>query len=127
MDKPIMFTPQDIWNLMLAICGGIVAVAAAVGVVIRIIDHFKRPDKVQDARIESLETDVKDIKARLQEGNRHFADYDEQMKALETSIKKSNTIVVETLNLLLEHEIEGNNIEGMKEQRRKIDKYLLER
>lgn len=127
METPIMLTPHDIWNIVIAVSGGIVAISAAFAVVIKIIDHFKAPDKVQDARIENLERDVKDIKGRLQDGNKHFDDHDSQMKALEKTMKKNNVLIIESLQILIEHGIDGNNIEGMKAQKHKIDKYLLER
>ena len=127
MDNPIMITPHDIWNIILAICGGIVAISAAFAVVIKIIDHFKAPDRAQNARIESLETDVKDIKERLKEGNRHFDDHDEQIKQMEANLKKRDKVMIESLQTLIEHAIDGNNIDAMREQKHKIDQYLLER
>lgn len=127
MDNPIMLTPHDLWNIILAVCGGIVAVSAAFAVVIKVIDHFKAPDKVQDDRISTLETEVKDIKERLKEGDRHFKDYDTQMQDLEAAMKKRDQVVIESLQVLIEHSIDNNNISGLKEQKHKIDKYLLEK
>ena len=127
METPITLTPHDVWNIVIAVCGGIVAISAAFAVVIKIIDHFKAPDKMQDARIENLERDVKEIKGRLKDGNRHFDSHDNQMKVLESTMKKNNVLIIESLQILIEHGIDGNNIEGMKAQKHKIDKYLLER
>lgn len=127
MDKPIMLTPHDIWNIFLAICGGIVAVSAAFAVVLKLIDHFKAPDKKQDERISKLEDDVKRINDRLEDGNRHFETHDLQMKALEASMKKQNRLVIESLKILIEHDIDGNNIDGLKQMNHKIDKFLLEK
>lgn len=127
METPIMLTPHDLWNIIIAVCGGIVAVSAAFAVVVKIIDHFKAPDKMQDERITNLETDVKDIKSRLKEGDRHFKDYDSQMKDLEAAMKKRDQVVIESLQVLIEHSIDNNNISGLKEQKHKIDKYLLEK
>lgn len=103
------------------------AVSAAFAVVVKIIDHFKAPDKMQDERITNLETDVKDIKSRLKEGDRHFKGYDSQMKDLEAAMKKRDQVVIESLQVLIEHSIDNNNISGLREQKHKIDKYLLEK
>lgn len=127
MNDPIMLTPHDIWNIILAVCGGIVAISAAFAVVLKIIDHFKAPDRKQDARITKLEDDVKRINDRLEDGNRHFETHDMQMKALEASMKRSNRIVIESLKILIEHDIDGNNVDGLKQMNHKIDKYLLEK
>lgn len=127
MDKPIMLTPHDIWNVFLAVCGAIVAVSAAVTVVIKVIEHFKAPDKRQDQRITNLESDVAAIKKRLDEGNRHFKENDSQMKRIEESIRKSNKLVIESLKVLIEHDIGEGNIEGLRDTNRKIDEFLLEK
>ncbi|MBQ9607108.1 MAG: hypothetical protein IJV16_08025 [Lachnospiraceae bacterium] len=127
MDKPIMLTPHDIWNIFLAVCGGIVAVSAAFAVVLKMINHFKAPDKKQNERISKLEDDVKRINDRLEDGNRHFETHDLQMKELEASMKKQNRLVIESLKILIEHDIDGNNIDGLKQMNHKIDKFLLEK
>ena len=72
MDNPIMLSPHDLFNLFLAACGAIVAVAAAVTVIIKVVEHFKQPNKMQDQRIAGLEEDVKEIKERLAEGDKHL-------------------------------------------------------
>lgn len=127
MNNPIMLTPHDIWNIILAVCGGIVAVSAAFAVVIKIIDHFKTPDKVQDARIDNLERDVKDIKTRLKDGDRHFEDTDKWMKEFESGMKKRDKLMIESLQCLISHAIDGNNTDELKSQKHHIDAYLLER
>lgn len=127
MDKPIMLTPHDVWNIFLAICGGIVAISAAFAVIIKIIDHFKAPDKKQDERIRLLEVRVDEVDSRLEDGNKHFEQHDMQMKSLEESMKKSNRLVIESLKILIEHDIDGNNIDGLKQMNHKIDNYLLEK
>jgi hypothetical protein len=116
-----MLSPHDIWNIILAVCGGIVAVSAAFAVVIKIIDHFKTPDKVQDARIENLERDVKDIKTRLKDGDRHFEDTDKWMKEFESGMKKRDKLMIESLQCLISHAIDGNNTDELKNQKHHID------
>lgn len=127
MNDPIMLTPHDIWNIILALCGGIVAVSAAFAVVIRLIEHFKQPDKRQDDRITSLEKEVESIDTRLRDGDRHFEDYDTQLKELEAGLKKRDKVMIESLQVLIEHSIDNNNISGLKEQKHKIDNFLLEK
>lgn len=127
MDKPIMLTPHDLWNIFMAVCGAIVAISAAFAVILKIIDHFKAPDKKQDERITKLEEDVKQINVRLEDGNRHFDEHDAQMKEFELSLKKRDKVMIESLQVLIEHAIDGNNVDGMKKQKHNIDKFLLEK
>lgn len=127
MNTPIMITPHDIWNIFLSICGGIVAISAAFAVVIKIIDHFKLPDKKQNERIGNLENKVGAIEERLEDGDKHFAEHDSQMKQLEMTMKKSNKLIIESLKCLIEHDIDGNNIESLKNTNHRIDKFLLEK
>ena len=127
MDNPIMLTPHDLWNIILAVCGGIVAISAAFAVVIKVIDHFKAPDKVQDDRISTLETEVKDIKERLKEGDRHFDNTDKWMKEFEASIKKRDQVVIESLQALTAHALDQNSLTELHEAKKSLDAYLRER
>lgn len=127
MDTPIMLTPHDLWNIILAVCGGIVAISAAFAVVIKIVDHFKTPDKLQNQRIEILETEVTDIKLRLKEGDKHFKEQDRWMKDFEDGMKKREKLMIESLQCLISHAIDGNNLDELKSQKHSIDKYLLEK
>lgn len=67
MDRPIMLSPQDFWNIMLVACACIVYISVAFAVIINIIEHFKQPDKKQDDRITNLETKVDGIEKHLAE------------------------------------------------------------
>lgn len=127
MDNPIMLTPHDLWNIILAVCGGIVAISAAFAVVIKVMDHFKAPDKVQNDRISTLETEVKDIKERLKEGDRHFKDYDTQMRDLEAAMKKRDQVVIESLQALTAHALDQNSLTELHEAKKSLDAYLRER
>ena len=42
-------------------------------------------------------------------------------------MKKRDKVMIESFQVLIEHAIDGNNIEGLKDQQHKISKYLLER
>ena len=127
MNDPIMLTPQEIWSIFLALCGAIVAVAAAVGVVVKVFEHFRAPDKMQNERIAKLEEAIDVINDRLEAGNKHFEEHDAQLRSFEESLKKRDRVMIESLQVLIEHGIDGNNIDGMRTQKHKIDKFLLEK
>lgn len=127
MNDPIMVSPHEIFSIFLAICGAIITISAAAAIIIKIIGHFKEPDKKQNDRITQLESDVKDIRARLAEGDKMFDEYSKHFETIESSVKKTNKIIIESLQVLIEHGIDGNNIDGMKGVKKKIDNYLLEK
>jgi len=127
MNDPILFTPHDLWNVFLAICGAITATAAAFVVILKVVDYFRKPNRDQNIRITKLEERVDLIDERLEDGNKHFETHDTQMKDLESSMKKSNRLVIESLKVLIEHDVDGDNVESLKQMNHRIDKYLLEK
>lgn len=56
MDNPIMLTPHDIVTIILAVCGAIITVSAAVTIIVNFIKKAKEPENMQNSRITSLET-----------------------------------------------------------------------
>lgn len=125
MSNPITITPQDIVNVILAFCGAIITISAAFAVIWKVIDHFKAPDKQQDEKIEALEKDVKDIKERLEEGDRRFQKDYERMNDIEEGFRKVTKIIIESLQALTAHAIDGNNTEELKGAKKSLDNYLM--
>ena len=127
MNSPIMLTPVDLFHMALAVCGAIITVSAAMAVVSQAITKAKAPEKKQDARIDALEADVKEIKEHLKTNALTCAAHHEQLVAFEVSMKKRDELMIECFEVLIEHAVDGNNIDGLKDQQHKIAKYLLDR
>ncbi len=125
MSNPITITPQDIVNVILAFCGAIITISAAFAVIWKVIDHFRAPDKKQDEKIESLEKDVKEIKDRLEEGDKRFQKDTERMNDIEEGFRKVTKIIIESLQALTAHAIDGNNTEELKGAKKSLDNYLM--
>lgn len=123
MDNPITITLTDVG----AMCALILSVAAVIGLIIQIVSHFRAPDKRQDERITALETAVQHINDRLEAGDKRFNLETEQIKELENKASNTNKIVLESLQVLIGHSIDGNNIDDLKGMKKKLDKFLLER
>ena len=123
MDNPITITLTDVG----AMCALILSVAAVIGLIIQIVSHFRAPDKRQDERITALETAVQQINDRLEAGDKRFNLETEQIKELENRATNTNKIVLESLQVLIGHSIDGNNIDDLKGMKKKLDKFLLER
>lgn len=122
MNTVISFTMQQMFNLLLALCGAIITVSGAVMVIIKAIQTVNRPDKIQDERIQSLEDEVKSIQERLILGNRHFEADAAHIKAIE----EANAVTQKAILALLSHAINGNDVESLKRAKLDLEDYLLE-
>lgn len=127
MNNPITITPQDIVNVILAFCGAIITISAAFAVVWKVVDHFRAPDKQQDEKIEALEKDVKEIKDRLEEGDKRFQKDTERMNDIEEGFRNVTKIIIESLQALTAHAIDGNNTDELKDSKKRLDAYLMDK
>ena len=120
-------TLAQMWQMMLAICAGIVTISTAVGVVVKVVHTIKAPERKQNARIEALELKMKDIDMRLEKGDRHFDRDGERIDNLEKTMRASNRIIIETLQALTAHAIDGNNTDQLKRQDNKLNDFLIDK
>ena len=127
MNTPITITPAELGGILIALCGAIIAVAGAVGVIIKAIDHFKKPNRMQDKRIGQLEADVKDIRQRLEKGDARFREDAKRMTDFEHDLQVSMKVVIESLQALTSHAIDGNNTEELRNSKKRLDDFLLEK
>ena len=125
MDHAFTVTPQELWNIVLAICGAIITISAAIAVVIKAIDRAKEPNKKQDDRLTALEEQVKAINDRLQLGNKRFESDAGRVDSIESNMKASNKVIIESLQALTSHAIDGNNIQELKDAKKGLDEYLI--
>ena len=65
MDQPITFTPQDVINVVLAFCGAIITLSAAIAVLTKLFVQIKKPEKLQNDRLDKLEKILNEINERL--------------------------------------------------------------
>jgi len=125
MDEVIQFTTRDVFNLVLAISGAIVSVSAAVTVMAKVFEKIKAPDKKQNERIAALEGAVIKINSRLDDGSKHFAADSKRIDELEESMKATNRIIIESLQALTAHAIDGNNTQELKDVKKSLNNYLI--
>ena len=125
MENAIVITPQEIINTILAMCGAIITISAALTIIIKAIDKMRQPNKKQDERLEALENSVKDIKNQLRENIHQFSLDEMRVNELEVAQKEINMLILESLQAITDHDIDGNNIDALKESKRKLDKYLI--
>ena len=127
MDQVITFTLEEVWHLILAICGGIVAISGAVAVIVQIIKKLRHPNQKQNEEIAALKQRVDKVEKRLEDGTEQFRKDDIRATKLEMELKDTTKMIVKCLQALMAHEIDGNNTEELKSTKKEIDNYLLEK
>lgn len=127
MENPITTTPQEIINTILALCGAIITISAAMTVIVKAVEKLRQPNKKQDERLDKVEQDIKSIRERLRDGDHQFFLDTERMGKIETSQKEINIIIIESLQALTKHAIDGNDVESLRESKKRLDDFLTEK
>lgn len=127
MNEPIGITPAELWSVVLAVCGAIITISGAIAIIVNFVQKAKEPNKRQDKRIEALELSIKHINDRLERGDRHFISDAERMSNLEKEVKTTNKVIIESLQALTSHAIDGNNVEQLKNSKKALDDYLIDK
>ena len=127
MENPITIIPQEIINTILALCGAIITISAAMTVIIKAVEKLRQPNKKQDERLDKVEQDIKSIRERLRDGDHQFFLDTERMGKIETSQKEINIIIIESLQALTKHAIDGNDVESLRESKKRLDDFLTEK
>ena len=124
MNEPIMFTPQDIVNAILAICGAISVVAGATAVIVKCVTALKRPNRKQDERLDALETDMKIVKDEIDRERQKITQRFIDDAAHIDKIEEAYVVTQRALLALLSHSINGNDIESLKRAKTDLEDYL---
>ena len=123
MDNVISFTPAELVALVLAICGAIVTISAAIGVIAKALDKARAPEKEQNERLDAHEKRLNALDEIIIKFREYFDNDDRRFKEIE----KSNKITQSALLALLKHSINGNDTESLKEARKNLEEYLIEK
>ena len=116
MNDPISMTPYELGLLILGVCGAIITIGNAWVVISNWVKAFKEPEATQNERINKIEQDIKAIQ--------HCLSIDK--KRLD-NIEYGNTVTQEALLALLNNAIKKEDVESVKQAKRRVEKYLLER
>lgn len=107
-------TLEEIVTAVLAAASALVLLSNAAEKIVVAIRAAKAPEKQQTLRIDKLEEDVKNIKTKLGNDKTHLDD-----------IETANRVTQEALLALLEHGLNGNNVEPMTKAKGKLQEYLI--
>ncbi len=127
MEQTITFTLGDLYGFILGVCGLITAVAAAVAIVAKLIQKWRSPNKRQNERIEEHEKRLKEVEARLDEGNRQFKADNQRTSELEEDLRATTRMIIEALQALMAHALDGNNTDELSVVKKQIDNFLIKK
>ena len=123
MDNVIQFTPSQLIALILAVCGAIVTISAAIGVIAKALDKARAPEKEQNERLDAHEKRLNAHDEIIEKFKEYFDNDDRRFKEIE----KSNKITQSALLALLKHSINGEDITSLKEAEKSLEEYLIEK
>ena len=109
-----MNTLSEIWGWLSIVLAAIVLISNAAEKIAIAIKAAKAPESRQNEDIQKLKADVKEIKEKLKKDDDRLNDS-----------QNANRITQEALLALLEHGLNGNNVEQMNTAKKKLHNYLI--
>ena len=103
-------------QMVVTCASAIVTISAAATVFMTMYRSAKKPNELQNQRLDKLEDRMKDLEDKLSSDNVRL-----------NAIERGNRVTQRALLALLSHEIDGNHTEGLKSARDELQNYLLDR
>lgn len=123
MDNVITVTPAQIIAFVLALCGAIVTISAAIGVIIRAIDKARAPEKEQNERLDAHEKRLNAHDEIIVKFKEYFDNDDRRFKEIE----KSNKVTQSAILALLKYSLNGNDTDSLKKAEESLESYLIDK
>jgi ribulose kinase len=112
------FSPGEIVTLViggiLALAGAISTIGAAVEKIVKVVGAAKAPEQQQNAEIQEIKDRLDKVERKLDNDKIQIADS-----------KECNHVLTQGMLALLEHGINGNNIDQMREAKKGVETYLI--
>lgn len=109
-------TPAEIWTAVLAAISAFILICNGVEKIAKAVQIAKAPNVKQDARLTELEHWRTGVDAKLDNDKKHLDTIDEGNRATQRA-----------LLALLDHGIDGNNIEQMQHAKEDLQNHLINR
>lgn len=105
------------------VCGVILSLWGVLGIIYKLIQIARKPEREQDERIKKLEDEIKEVQGQQVKIMEYLANDKEHIK----SLTEGTAVTQKALLALLGHAIDGNNDQQMRDAREALHNYLLER
>lgn len=110
------FSPTEIGAAFLTLCSAIVLLSNAAEKIIKAVRAAKAPDAQRDERLDELEAWRKVVDGKLDRDHDRFESLDEGMHVTQRA-----------LLALLDHGLDGNNVQQMQAAKTGLQNYLINR
>jgi predicted DNA repair protein MutK len=104
----------DIWAIVLAVASAIVLLSNAVEKIVKAFKAAKAPENAQNKKIAEIEDRLKKVEGKLETDKKRIDD-----------ANNCNHVLTKGMLALLDHGINGNNIDQMKDARHDVETYLI--
>lgn len=112
------FSPGEIVTLLiggiLALAGAVSTIGGAIEKIAKAVRVAKAPEQQQNAEIDEIKGRLDKIESKLENDKRQIAD-----------AKECNHVLTKGMLALLEHGINGNNIDQMRDAKNGVEAYLI--
>lgn len=109
-------TPAQLWTALLAIASAIVLLSNAAEKIAAAWKAAKAPNDEQNTRLDALEEWRKDVDRKLNND-----------KAALENIQEGNHAMYKALLALLDHGLDGNNVQQMQDAKKDLQNHLINR
>ena len=110
------FSISGAWAVFLAAASAVVLISNASEKIGKAVQHFRAPNVQQDERLSALEHWREEVDGKLQHDHDRFE-----------SLDSGNRVTQRALLALLDHGIDGNNIEQMQHAKEELQNHLINR
>lgn len=104
------------FKAVLIICGAIMTIGGATVYIIKIIQKIKQPEETQNQKITNLENRVTVLEEYSKSDN-------DRIKVMEEGMK----VTQQALLAIMSYEINGNDIDKLKQAKDDLEEYLIKR
>lgn len=108
--------PAEFWAAVLGIASAFLLLANATEKIVKIYRATKAPNDQQNDRLDALEEWRKSVDSKLKADNDRLSDIDD-----------GNRVTQRALLALLDHGIDGNNIDQMQQAKEALQNHLINR
>lgn len=107
---------ENLWATVLAVASATVLLTNAIKSIAEAVKAAKAPNDKQNTRLEALERRMDEVDAKLNSDKVHF-----------DMLEAGNRAYCQALLALLDHGIDGNNIEQMQHAKESLQQHLINR
>ena len=114
--------PLEIFVIVTTICSAVTGVSAVIAVFKSVYSTAKSPEREQDTKIKELEIEIEGMKIELEKIKKILDNDNRRIN----SVKEGERVTHRSLLALMEHGIDGNNIEELKKAKEDLNSYLID-